>query len=89
MLTRVSEDTQKIQFNTHNQVVPGSSPGGTTIKTKNSCKSMIYESFFILGHKLEVSKVYLSEENTLFSFMLFHNSNQMNLTLKVYNLLFL
>ena len=32
---RVSEDTQKNQFNTHNQVVRGSSPRGTTIKNLN------------------------------------------------------
>ena len=29
---RVSEDTQKNQFNTHNQGVLGSSPSGTTFK---------------------------------------------------------
>jgi len=28
---RVSEDTQKIQFNTHNQRVLGSIPSGTTL----------------------------------------------------------
>jgi hypothetical protein len=33
---RVSEDTQKNQFNTHNQVVHGSRPCGTTTKSLNS-----------------------------------------------------
>jgi hypothetical protein len=43
---RVSEDTQKNQFNTHNQVVLGSSPSGTTSKIKLSrkCEGFFYDN---------------------------------------------
>ena len=34
VIMKVSEDTQKFQFNTHNQRTLGSSPSGTTFKNK-------------------------------------------------------
>ena len=39
---RVSEDTQKNQFNTHNQGVHGSSPCGTTSKIKALQKCRVF-----------------------------------------------